>query len=114
MLFLLAFMMLQFCAFQMSAQAYTPVMPVAAEITHVAPAPETMDHGQHNKAPETGQHHSTKGMACAVSGCVMPVPVAPVMAQIDVFPRTPSAPYMQVLHGLPPALSDRPPISVFA
>ncbi|HWD14584.1 hypothetical protein P8H26_02630 [Pseudochrobactrum sp. sp1633] len=114
-LFLLAFMMLQLCAFQMSAQAYAPALSVAANLsTMAAPAHKTMNHSAEHKAPSTDQHHSTKGMACSVSGCVVPVPVPPVMTQIDAIPRVLTAPSMQTLHGLPPALSDRPPISVSA
>ncbi|WP_374806442.1 hypothetical protein [Pseudochrobactrum kiredjianiae] len=115
MLFLLAFMMLQFCAFQMSAQAYTfPVTPINDTIAAHSSAHKTTEHGQSHQDMPSDQHHSKKGMACSVSGCVVPVPVPPVMTQLDLIPRVLTVPYMQALHGLPPALSDRPPISVFA
>lgn len=112
MLFLVAFMMLQFCAFQMSAQAYSLPWSVVSETTPTAH--HNAEHGQSHKDMPSDQHHSKKGMACSVSGCVVPVPVPPVMTQLDLIPRVLTVPYMQALHGLPPALSDRPPISVFA
>lgn len=109
-LFLVAFMMLQFCAFQMSAQAYSLPQHEMHETT--VAASHSPEHGQSHQ--QSDQHHSKKGMACSVSGCVVPVPVPPAMVQLDLMPRILTAPYMQALHGLPPALSDRPPISVFA
>ena len=115
MLFLLAFMMLQFCAFQMSAQAYTfPIAQINDTSAAHSSAHKTTEHGQSHQDMPSDQHHSKKGMACSVSGCVVPVPVPPVMTQLDLIPRVLTVPYMQDLHGLPPALSDRPPISVFA
>lgn len=119
MLFLLAFFMLQLCAFQMSAQAYHPaaVGPAAGFTgTHTGAHTDgdAKDVSEKHKSSGNEKHHSTKGMACSVSGCVIPVPMPPVMAQLQMFSMTPPASNFQVLHGLPPTLSDRPPISVFA
>lgn len=105
MLFLAAFIMMQLCALHMSVQGYQPAPE--AELHHMA------GHMLNQPAPQPDQPHNMQS-ACAVSGCVLPVPLPPVIALAERFARKLTTPDIQTLHGLPPERNERPPISVIA
>jgi len=107
MLFGLSFIMLQFCAFQMSAQAFSGGQHFVSDVS------ATM----HEHKPQQDQNNTAHGKsspACAVSGCVLPIPASPTLSDVKISPRLQITPLRQVLHGLPPSLSERPPKLVSA
>lgn len=108
LLFVLSFMMLQLCAFQMSAQAFGNGHMVVSLVALNEKAGENHQHDQ------SKQQHGKTNSACTVTNCAAPLPMPMLLKETMQFSHLMTVAPQQTLHGLPPVLSKRPPKSGFA